>query len=115
MGIRQLIKVEAHDANTFLALVEEMVELGGKVLVGAPFLSIPYEASFEFINKEYVPARIGVVDFGRQPISQEGARKYSEGELIFMEWDAFRELCKAFGIKGRERSAMIDQYLKLQG
>lgn len=115
MGIRQVVKVEAHDANTFLNLFQEMVEMGGKVLVGAPFLSVPYEASFEFINKEYVPARIGVVDFGRQPISPEGARKYTEVELNDMDWDAFRELCKAFGIKGRERAAMIEQYLKLQG
>lgn len=115
MGIRQVVKVEAHDANTFLSLVEEMVNKGGKVLLGAPFLSIPYEATVEFINKEYVQPRIGVIDFGRQPISEEAAKRYSVDELTDMDWDAFRELCKVFGIKGRERSAMIEQYLKLQG
>lgn len=115
MGFRQTVKVEAHNANDFLEMVEEMVSKGGKVLRGAPFLSLPYEATFEFINKDYVQSRPGVVDFGRKVMEEAVlVANYTKQQLEDMDWDAFRDVCKVFGIKGRERAVMIEQYIEAQ-
>ena len=115
MGFRQTVKVEAFEAYAFLCLVEEMISKGGKVLRGAPFLSIPYEATFEFINKDYIHARPGVTDFGRHVMEEAVlVANYTKQQLEDMDWDSFRDVCKVFGIKGRERAVMIDQYLDAQ-
>lgn len=115
MGFRQVVKIEAMDANTFFDLVEEMIAKGGKIIRGAPFLALPYEVSFEFINKEYVQGRPGVTDFGRTIMAEAVlVANYTQQQLEDMDWDAFREVCKVFGIKGRERSKMIEDYLAAQ-
>lgn len=115
MGFRQVTKVVAFDANEFMDLVEEMISKGGKALRGAPFLSLPYEVSFEFINKDYIHSRPGVVDFGRKVMEEAVlVANYTKQQLEDMDWDAFREVCKVFGIKGRERALMIEQYLDAQ-
>ena len=115
MGFRQTVKVEALDANELFDLIEEMISKGGKILRGAPFLSLPYEVTFEFINKDYVQGRPGVTDFGRV-VMEDAVRvaNYTKQQLEDMDWDAFREVCKVFGIKVRERAVMIDQYLDAQ-
>lgn len=115
MGFRQVIGVEAIDAYEFFDLIEEMISKGGKILRGAPFLSLPYSVKFEFINKEHVQARPGVIDYGRS-IMEDAVRvaNYTEEQLEAMDWDAFREVCKVFDIKGRERAKMIEQYLEAQ-
>jgi hypothetical protein len=115
MGFKQTVKVVSHDANTFLRDVEDMIQKGGRVLFGHPFLSLPYEATFEFINKEYVTERPGIIDYGRA-VMEEAVRvaNYTQEQLEMMDWDAFRDVCKVFGIKGRERSVMIEQYMKMQ-
>ncbi len=115
MAFRQEVIITAHDANIFLSLVEEMVSKGGKVLKGYPFLSLPYTASFEFINKEHIPARPGVQDLGRKVMADAVAvANYTKEQLEEMDWDAFRAVCKVFDIKGRERDVMVEKYLKAQ-
>ncbi len=115
MAFRQEIKITSHDANTFLFLIEEMVSKGGKVLKGYPFLSLPYTAYFEFINKDYIQSKPGVIDLGRKVMEDAVAvANYTKEQLEEMDWDAFRAVCKVFEIKGRERAVMIEQYLKAQ-
>ena len=115
MAFRQEVIITSHDANTFLFLVEEMVGKGGKVLKGAPFLSVPYTASFEFINKDHIPSRPGVQDLGRKVMADAVAvANYTKEQLEVMDWEAFRAVCKVFDIKGRERALMVEQYLKAQ-
>lgn len=114
MGIRQVVKVSSFEANEFLSLVEKLLNKGGKLMRIAPFFSLPYEAQFEIIDGETIEDRPGITVFVREVFVTEADKgKYTREDLEKMDWELFRTFCKGFGIKGRERSVMIDQYLAL--
>ena len=117
MAIQQTIKVQAVDNIQFLKTVQEVITRGARydettyVYLNTMPLMAQFIVELDEDNAEQVWKDNGPWIFA-VPLAKKEF-KYSKEQLEEMDWDELKKVVKdTYGITGRDRNVLINQYLK---
>ena len=113
MGIKVTQKLMAHstDRARFIDTVIELATLGAKRYgttlpkLSPPLYSLEMEISVD--SDKQITSTAFYKAFKADPL-----RTYSEQALKEMVWEEFRTACSSVGVKGRDRTKMLEEYLE---
>lgn len=107
--MKQRLILRTADRKLF---IDELIRLGAEGAIQAPD-SVP-SFGVVFTAEVLVEVERGSERFSTQNVYAVPLPidVYTREQMEEMVWEEFREACQAFGVKGRERSVMLEQYIR---